>query len=173
MALKPNLVVAATRTSRYLDTDRIAFAADRSTFTDDRSEKAKIWESDLASYVRRLNAAGIPVIVVHQALMPPTAPNDPTGCAVIRVLLRRCERSFSRRAAEAERALSYQVESRAVAGAPRTWAVDFADDLCGTTTCPELHAHEPLYRDQDHLSVAGALTLTGHFYWIISSRARK
>jgi peptidoglycan/LPS O-acetylase OafA/YrhL len=172
LAVKPALVIAAARTSWYLETERIALASDDTPSTRDQVDKARMWGASLAAYVRRLNGVGIPVVVVHEALMPPTAPNDPTGCAVIRVLLRRCERSFSRRAAERERALSLTTEMRAIAGAPRTWGVDFASDLCSRRSCPEARGPVLMYRDREHLSVAGALTLTSRFYRIVSARAR-
>jgi SGNH domain (fused to AT3 domains) len=50
--------------------------------------------------------------------------------------------------------------------------LDLENDLCGPTRCSSVRDGTVLYRDSDHLTVAGALTLTSVFYRAIVLHAR-
>jgi hypothetical protein len=67
------------------------------------------------------------------------------------------------------------VEDRAAHGVPRLSTLDFENQICSAAECGNHRwggEGPPMYRDQYHLSVAGAETLTSAFYRAIVARAR-
>ena len=50
--------------------------------------------------------------------------------------------------------------------------MDFENTVCGSDRCSSNQARGFMYRDSTHLSVDGALTLTGRFYEAIAAHAQ-
>ena len=51
-------------------------------------------------------------------------------------------------------------------------ALDFENQLCGPERCSTQRGKRIMYRNENHLSVAGALTFTRAFYREIAAHAR-
>jgi peptidoglycan/LPS O-acetylase OafA/YrhL len=170
IAMRPSLVVLASLTSWYLDTGSIGLGPVGGGFTHDRQAKRRLWAAALKTYLTRLNDAGVPVLLVHQVPMPPT---NPAECAVVRVLLNRCEEAFPRSGADKERGPGLRTENAALGSATRAWSIDFEGEFCGETRCAARRGSTLFYRDQDHLTVEAAQLLTGGFYQAIRAHVRR
>jgi SGNH domain (fused to AT3 domains) len=157
---KPNLVVIALRTDGYVYKPSIGLGRGNGHVTFRSSEKADLWREGLAAYLNRLNRAHIPVVVIHPI---PVIPFEPSACAVLRVLTNSCDGSIVRSVVDRRRKSSIQLDNSAVAAAPSSWTIDFEDDLCDATRCSSTRRGVIVYSDRNHLSVAGALTLTEPF----------
>jgi peptidoglycan/LPS O-acetylase OafA/YrhL len=167
---RPSLVVLANRDDDLISASSKGFgSAAGGAVAYGRAEKARLWERGLASVLHRLSRAGIPVLLVRPV---PAIPTLPSGCAVIRVLTGSCRGSVSRTAVAVSRRRAVEAENRAVRLAPTAVILDVEDDLCGPTRCSSVRDGTVLYRDSDHLTVAGALTLTSVFYRAIVLHAR-
>jgi peptidoglycan/LPS O-acetylase OafA/YrhL len=152
--MRPNLVILASRTDLYIGGKQSA---------------ANRWQRDLSRVLRQLNGAGIPVVVVHPV---PRLAISPERCAVISILINACGSSTTRTDAERELRLAIAAERGAVAHASLAATLDLDPDLCGPTRCASMRNGVLLYRDDEHLSVQGALTLTDRFAQAIRSQAR-
>jgi hypothetical protein len=84
-------------------------------------------------------------------------------CYVIRLVANGCGAQVSRAEVEIERGNALAAERRATAGLAGVREVDLEPALCGPATCVSRRRGVDMYRDAHHLSVAGALTLTGTF----------
>ncbi|MEP7334752.1 MAG: acyltransferase family protein [Actinomycetota bacterium] len=166
---RPSLVVIAARTDKYLEDSSIGLAASGGLMTHDPAAKARLWQRALSAMLERLDAAGVPVLLVHPV---PSVPPMPEQCAVLRILLERCGSSAPRDAADERLARAIRVEREAVTGAPTARALDLTDVLCPDRLCVSSRAGIPIYRDAQHLSVDGALELTDLFSRAIRAHAR-
>jgi hypothetical protein len=117
----------------------------------------------------RLNQAGIPVVLIHPV---PRLPIAPSRCAVLAVLTNRCATSRPRSEAEQELRFAVAVEQAGAAGLPLTSAISLNHDLCSRTRCSTMRHGIYLYREDEHISVPGAITLTGRFQKLIAANAR-
>jgi peptidoglycan/LPS O-acetylase OafA/YrhL len=166
----PSLVVLANRDDDLIGASSKGFgSADGGAVAYGRAAKARLWEHGLANVLQRLSRAGIPVLLVRPV---PAIPTLPSGCAVIRVLTGSCRGSVARTAVAASLRLTVDAENRAVRLASTAVILDLENDLCGPTRCSSVRDGTVLYRDSDHLTVAGALTLTSVFYRAIVLHAR-
>jgi peptidoglycan/LPS O-acetylase OafA/YrhL len=167
VASRPSLVVLAARTDKYLRDSAFGLGGE---LTHDSDRKAVLWNSSLRTILARLNAAHVPVVLVHPV---PTLPRAPQECPVVRVLLRRCDASIARSAVDARLGLSTKLEAAAAASTSDTWTIDFADQLCPHGRCASARDGIVQYRDTEHLSVDGALKLTRTFFQAIEAHARR
>jgi peptidoglycan/LPS O-acetylase OafA/YrhL len=168
--LHPSLVLIAARSGAYVEKPEYGMAATAtSAMAHDPHTKALIWERGLRYVLVRLSAARIPVVVVHPV---PELPTDSEASAVMRVLLRKSAGSISRAELDHWRRPALLAENRAIARLRGITAVDFENALCGPRICSSTHGHHFSYRDSGHLSVQGALRLTGDFYAAIVANAR-
>ncbi len=151
--LRPKLIMIASRSDDYVNSPRIAFAG-----TTDPVAKAAAWERGTASVLRRLERTGARIVLVHPI---PKLGEEPRGCAALTVLLHRCTGEVGRIVSEAERRPAVAAETAALAGSARTRALGFDDLLCDREHCRGSRGRTWTYRDIDHLSVAGALLLSG------------
>ncbi len=159
--LRPSLVVMATSTAHYLQDSGIALGAVGSpAITYDSRKKARLWQSALESTLLSLNRAGVPVLLVHPI---PALPYDLNECAVVRVLAGGCEDKISQRDANARLRLALRAENAAIAAASSTWGLNLESEICPGRSCSSKRDDTFQYRSADHLSVAGALKLTGIF----------
>jgi hypothetical protein len=158
----PQVVVIANRDDQTIDRSYLGFVSPAGRLTYNTAEKARLWGQSLARMLGRLNRAGVQVVLVRPV---PAMPTAPSACAVILVLTESCKSSVTReRIADALR-LTITTQDRAVSTAPNTRIVSFENDLCGPSICSTLNNNGTvLYRDKDHLTVAGARLLTRHFY---------
>ncbi len=155
---RPSLIIDANRADGYI---RAGDAGLGSPGNDPTSHsavvKARLWYQGLASSLRHLNDAGIPVVVVQPVPLQAMPFGD---CAVIRILTQSCASSVARSTVENDRRLAVDAENRAVAAVPAAWTIDFVNKLCNSDRCTSTRGNTPMYRDRHHLSTDGALTLT-------------
>jgi peptidoglycan/LPS O-acetylase OafA/YrhL len=167
---KPSLVIIASRTDDYIRSGNIALGSvGDASLSRDGYAKAASYRQGLEGVIRRLNANGVPVVIVHPV---PRLPFDPAGCAVSRVLSGSCFGTRSRQAVDAESHDAIATENRAIASATGAWAIGFENDLCDKRFCHTSKYGVAMYRNSEHLSVAGALTLTDRFANVITAHAR-
>ena len=167
---RPNLVVTAARSDRYIEGPLVRLGASAAGgLSHDAATKARLWENGLESMLRRLAGADIPVVVVHPT---PQLQTQATDCAAVRILLRRCLDSIERGELERIQRRAVLAERRAVAGVPTATAVSFRDALCEPRACPSRRDGIDLYRNSNHLSVAGSLTLIQDLEAAIKRHAR-
>ncbi|MHB8059753.1 MAG: acyltransferase family protein [Gaiellaceae bacterium] len=166
---KPSLVVLASRTDFYLQNpvDGLGFIGGSLTFSN--SGKARIWRQVLHSTLLRLSAAGVPVLLVQPI---PVLPLDPATCAVVRVLLGKCSSSLPRSAVDKWLRLAIRTNRAGARGVEGAWLLDFENELCEKNRCTTVKNGISLYRDSRHLSVDGALTLSGKFQRAIVAHAK-
>jgi hypothetical protein len=98
-------------------------------------------------------------------------PLDPQTCAIVRVLLGACSSSLPRSSVDNWLRLAIQTENQGAAGVKLVKTIDFENRLCGKNRCTTVKNGVSLYRDSRHLSVDGALTLTGTFQRAIVTHA--
>jgi peptidoglycan/LPS O-acetylase OafA/YrhL len=169
--LQPSLVVVANRDDRLIETSSKGFrATPGGPVIHDVRGKGRLWALGLTGLLQPLSRAGIPVLLVRPV---PPVPSLPAGCAVIRVLMNDCQGSVSRGEVAVALRSAIAAESRAVAAAPSTVLVDFENELCGPVRCSTVRNGTVLFRDSDHLSVDGSLTLVEAFYRAIVQHARR
>jgi peptidoglycan/LPS O-acetylase OafA/YrhL len=170
---RPALVVIAARTDWYLNAPgpgqaSVAALANR-RWTGDPSRKATLFTEGLHDEIKALNAARVPVVLIHPV---PVLPINEQGCAAVLLMLNGCRKSLPRSAVERSLRAARRVENNALHGQRAAWSVDFEDELCSTHDCASRRSDGlVMYRDQDHLSVDGARTLAPEFFEIVRSRA--
>jgi peptidoglycan/LPS O-acetylase OafA/YrhL len=156
----PDLVVLAARQAEYVRADTFPL---RDPVSGDVARtgaaKARLWERGLARTLRRLDARGIPSVVV--ATVPQLAPFDLELCPAWRLWIRpsSCARTVSRASVDEFRRASLAATRRAVDGVPTARLVDFADDLCLPRSCSTYRDGRWIYKDSNHVSQYGASTL--------------
>ena len=167
---RPSLVVIAARSDAYINQPDVGLALrGRGELTYDPAQKAALWTRGLRAELAALNGAGIPVLVVHPV---PVLPVDQNACAVIRVISGGCGASLSRSSIDRQLQPARAAEIAAARGLPLVTALDFENDLCGPKRCSTQRGTRIMYRNENHLSVAGALTFTRTFYREITAHAR-
>jgi hypothetical protein len=161
---KPALVVIASASSVYMNNDEVSFQ-DASTMerSFDRDRKVALWTAGVRSIVQQLATAQIPVLIVH------TIPNlrgfALATCPYARMVndQRACSMTVARDTIEAQQRFAREAERAAVAGIAGARTLDVTDQLCSATECSAWREDHWLYRDEGHLSVRGAKSLTPLF----------
>ncbi len=172
VAERPSMVLMAASGPLYL--------ISRTSFRDPGSgppattpdAKADLWSAGLARVVDRLSAANIPTALIRT--VPQWRSWDARSCAEVRVYLapESCGTDQTRAAVDSFRRASLEADDRALRTTPEVVTVDFADALCGPRRCATNQENLWLYKDGRHLSVPGALSLTGEFRALIGDLAR-
>ena len=164
LRVRPSLVLIAARTDAYVD----GSSATLQDFTGGSVEriparKARLFSAALRAELRALNAKGVPVIVVHTI---PMLQENQQACAVLLLILDSCRGSLPSHRGRRELRSATAAENEAMQGLPASSSLDFENQLCTRDLCASRRARAGLimYRNGDHLSVAGALTLTPEFY---------
>jgi peptidoglycan/LPS O-acetylase OafA/YrhL len=166
----PSLVFMAARSDYYIEDAEAGLGAPGSGESFHTANvKAGLWQQGVSSVLATLNQAGVPGIVVHPV---PLLRTDSDGSAVIRILLRSSSASVTRSGVDSRLLRSVTAENLAVAGAQSAWTMDFENTVCGSDRCSSNQGRGFMYRDSTHLSVDGALTLTGRFYDAIAAHAQ-
>jgi hypothetical protein len=159
---RPEIVVIANRDDETIDRSYLGFVSPSGHVTDDTAQKARLWGQSLVRILDRLDQAGVQVVLVRPV---PAMPAAPAACAVLLVLTESCKSSVTREHVAAALRLTDMTQARATSAAPHTRIVNFENDLCGPSSCSTLkNDGTVLYRDNDHLTAAGAQLLTNHFY---------
>jgi hypothetical protein len=168
--LKPSLVVIASAGSKYVSHEEFSLSSPSGGIGRSPDDKARLWSAGLSSVLDDLGAAGIPSVVVHT--VPQFDEFDLRNCPSLWLdrALEACGARLSRSRVEAQQKLARDSENAAIASHPLATAVDFRDDLCNATSCSTNSRSEWLYRDGAHLSIAGAMTLSGRFGDLIQAR---
>jgi hypothetical protein len=166
---RPSLVIIAARTDTYIENTRAVLRSTSGHLTKSPAEKTRLWQQGLRSTLTRLNAAGIPVIVIHPI---PPFPHAPQECIALSILTSGCSTTVSRVATDRRLLRARRAESVALGGETLSSSLEFENDLCTAQRCSTGRSGVILYRDGNHLSIAGALTLTNRFYRAIRAHAR-
>lgn len=176
IATSPSLVVIAASATEYVN-DGSERLSDPETGAEagDPAGKARLWEQGTRSVVERLDAAGIPVAVVHPIPQFGTTLGESwhaDTCATLRIWTDSCGGSRSRSGVEAEQALVVEAEDQAVEGLDLAATVDTDPLLCTERTCATSRGDILTYRDASHISIAGAALLDGLFAGVVEDQAR-
>lgn len=166
LRLRPEVVVLAARSDFYVGDPTVALRRPGGAESRADAEKARLWHRGLGEVIARLNAAGSRVVVVHPI---PRLVAAPYGCAVLTILVKSCSGGIPRLAADEERRLAVGAEDRAVTAAVDASAIDFDDELCSAVRCSGARGGVWMYRDVNHLSIAGSLRLTDRFSRILEA----
>jgi peptidoglycan/LPS O-acetylase OafA/YrhL len=172
LQLRPSLVLIAARTDAYIGSPDSELASIASpTFQRAPDAKAHLFELGLRQELEALTARGVPVIVVHPI---PALPVNQQACAVVLLLGGWCRGTLPRSRVDAQLRPAIAVERAATRDLPLVSTLDFEAELCGEAACSSRRPGGGLimYRDQDHLSVAGALTFENAFYAAILAHAK-
>jgi len=165
--VRPRLVVIAARSDVMVGDARIAIARPGGVLTNSSSLKPRIYQGALREELSELDRLGIRSLVVHPV---PRLRQDEAACAVVMLALRRCSGLLSRDQVDDELRPAVTAESRAARGIPLASVMSVEDAICGKSRCSASRDGVPMYRDRDHLSVPGSLTLTGRFEAAIRQR---
>jgi peptidoglycan/LPS O-acetylase OafA/YrhL len=135
--------------------------------------KARLLERGLASVLRQLAEVGIPTLVIHPIPHLGDVAQDwqALACPAVRIYTHSCGASVDRSEVERRQQLAREAEHRAVASVPGAASADFTEDLCSADSCAANRNGLWMYRDATHLSVGGALTLTGRFRQLLVDHA--
>jgi hypothetical protein len=164
LRLRPDLVVTSFRAHHYTEDPRIELADASGRRAAGVVMKESILQRGLTSTLRTLNAQDIPVVVVDPI---PTYPRDIGACAAVRVLTRSCTLTVSRSVEDRRLAGPIRIDRLAVRRATRSYRLNLQDRLCSRTQCSAIAHRVVMYRDTNHLSVAGAREVTDLFRWAI------
>ncbi len=172
VAEKPSLVMLAASGPLYL-ISRTAFrdpTFGSNTTTPDG--KAQLWSKGLARVLHQLTDAKIPTMLIRT--VPQWETWDARSCAEARAYLapQSCGADQTRAESTAFRRQNVAADDRALRTEPAVAALDFTDTLCSPKRCATNRHNLWLYKDGRHLSVPGALTLTGRFRAAIRAHAR-
>ena len=113
----------------------------------------ELWTEQLRSFAEDLAALGIPLVVIHPS---PEFHKWPSNCLATDSVAA-C--SSNRAELEAYRSAAMKAERDAIRGIPTAASIDPFDALCDSAVCPPVMGSEVLYRDGNHLTVAGAQRL--------------
>lgn len=167
--LEPDLVITSARADKYIEEPAYGFRDPSGTLERRPDEKALVWERGLERVLARLSRADIPVLVVHPV---PAFPHAPQTCTTLSILTNGCAGSVSREGVNRRLRRAKRAEGEAVAATAKTSIVDFEDAMCARDRCSTSRRGTILYRDGEHLSVAGASSLTSGFYRAIDASTR-
>jgi peptidoglycan/LPS O-acetylase OafA/YrhL len=168
--LRPSLVIMAARSDGYIENAETGLGPPAGENTvHGASAKARLWQKGIGSVLATLNRAGVPAVVVHAL---PELPADSAASAVILILERASPSSSLRSAVDRRLRRSLVAENRAIAAAKAAWGLDVENAVCGAARCSSTLGGHFMYRDGEHLSVDGALTLTRPFYDALVAHAR-
>jgi peptidoglycan/LPS O-acetylase OafA/YrhL len=165
--VRPKLVVIAARSDVMVGDARVAIGSLGCALTSSSSLKPRLYQRALREELIDLDRLGIRSLVVHPV---PRLRQDEAECAVVMLAIGRCSGLLSRRQVDDELRPAVTAEWRAVRGVPLASVMSVEDATCGKTTCSASRDGVPMYRDRDHLSVPGSLTLTARFEAAIRQR---
>jgi len=159
----PNLIILATASDGYIEEPSTTLGSTPDSVpVHGPVDKARVWSAGLSSVLASLTASA-PVLLVHPIPRFRTWTLD--SCAAYKVWFDplSCAGTTTRNEVDSWRQRAVQSELSAAALNPRVATLELADILCPDATCRVLKDGVWIFRDGAHLSVPGALTLTGVF----------
>jgi hypothetical protein len=112
----------------------------------------KIYQQGYATVLRRLAAAKVPVVVVH---------DTPAPGGLVPACLQKHRADYSK--CDGKRSVwltaDPAVDAAREVGGPDTTSVDLSDRICGPTTCAAVIGGVPVYKDGSHLTATYNRTL--------------
>jgi len=166
---RPNLVIIGARSDTWIEHRANKLALPGHPLTGSTEAKARLWTEGLRSEISELTRVGVPVVVVHPV---PVIAIDSGACAAVLAFLDSgCAAAVSRARVDRELARTLVAEKRAIAGLD-AHILDLEPELCTARECPSTVRGVPMYRDQYHLSVVGAISLEPVFFRTIREDAR-
>jgi peptidoglycan/LPS O-acetylase OafA/YrhL len=155
---RPDLVVIASSSSQYIESDRWTFE-DPVTGNASKTpeEKARLWTEALTRTIKPLTDAGIEVVVVH---VVPIIPFGPRECSALGVIINGglCFPSATLEEADEFRQRAVQAELVAAARAGAT-TLDVAGELCPDGVCVTRRDGTWIWKDSTHISVDASVML--------------
>lgn len=160
--VRPSLVFIAAASVLYVHADSAGLVMSPELARTEAS-RVKAWAQAVRSAVTMLRHAGIPTVVVHA--VPYFSDFNVQLCPLIRMRLdpAACGRSKPRTVVAAEQVPARWAELQAVAGEELSAVLDLNGQFCDAQRCATNVNGEWLYRDGNHISVAGALALSDEF----------
>ena len=135
--------------------------------------KEALWQEGMTRTLPRLTTAEVPVLIVHTIPQFSAFLLSECPAVVVYVDEAACGRHESRQYAEAFNRPALLAEQRALHHVARARGINFINDLCTPHQCRTNLGNTWFYRDGEHLSVGGALALTGRFQHFIQMLARR
>src|SRR5699024_8535060 len=147
---KPSLVVLGA--SSYLEGPTVLTDPTTGRSASSPDAKEQMWAAGLHRVVSRLDAAGIPTLVMQT--VPQWLHWDARNCAAALVYLSpgRCGATQSRAEVDAYRRRSLAANDAAVRGVALAATSDVRPDLCRPAECATNFGSRWLYRDGRHIS---------------------
>jgi peptidoglycan/LPS O-acetylase OafA/YrhL len=163
---RPSLVIISNRADAWIEqqVNRLG-----SPLSDSPAEKARLYGSALRREVDTLVTRHIPVEIVHPV---PLLSLDESDCASILRVIGGCSGAVTRDLVDGELARTLAAERSALWEMPSAGLLDLEGRICSRTACHATRNGVVMYRDENHLSVAGSLTLTSTFADVIRAYAR-
>lgn len=163
--LQPSLVLLGTGSLGILSPDDEGWVDPDGAAAPTVDDRLDILEAGLGATVGRLAEGGVPAAVLHDVPYHSFTTAE-CGWLRYRVAPDGCASSRDRRSVDAELAGPRRAEVRAVASVPSSAAapatiIDPLPWICDASTCSTYAGGTWMYRDGDHLSVAGATRLAG------------
>jgi hypothetical protein len=150
--VRPRTVIIGARADRYIAQANVWFGAAKTP-----AAKQLAYVAGVSRITDRLAQAGIRVLLVEPV---PRLGVAPERCAVALVLFDRCFSRVARGDARAELSRAAAADARV----RNVKVIDFFDVLCGPSVCAGSR-----YRDEEHLSVEGAMTLEPAFERLLAT----
>ena len=168
---RPKLIILATASDAYIEESSTTLGSTPdSVLAHSPADKARVWSEGLSSTLAHMTASA-PVLLVHP--IPRFRTWTLASCAAYKVWFdpKSCAGTTTRVEVDAWRQRAVQSEMSAVALNPRAATLELADVLCPEATCRVLKDGVWIFRDGAHLSVPGALTLSGLFKTAMEKQA--
>jgi hypothetical protein len=168
--LKPGLVVTAARSDRYIEEREYRLREPGGELADTPDAKAGLWRRALGRTLALLARADIPVLVIHPIPRFETTPHE---CTTLSLLTAGCGSTVSVAAVDRRLRRAHAAETGAIAASVTASAMDLSRAICWNGVCATSRRGTILYRDRDHLSVEGSLTLSDEFRHAIMTEAKR
>ena len=162
----PNLVLLASSSPQIINSLRTTLKdPETGRIARTRAEKAALWKEGNERVMRHLSEAGIPTLLIQTV---PQFPDWAANCAAVRAYFwpSSCGASLSRAQVDTFRDGALDAEREAANSVNNTdtsannAVIDFADRLCVASRCATNRGDFWLYRNETHLSIPGARSLT-------------
>ncbi len=159
LGLRPAVVLLGASDAATLVDGGASWRSESGAFVNDVEGKAAVWRAGLDHAIAQLTASGIRTVIVRDV---PAYELTPATCGRLKYLLApsSCAMSKPVAAAQLERSRAVALEDAVAAdNAGHVALMDPLPWLCGAGVCSTFTSGTWMYRDRDHLSVAGSQKL--------------